>query len=286
MIPILRLTYYLFLKISTISHIDCAIRRNECYDKQVTQPNIPGFCAVGRVIAVSHSMKSEEDMNLFNVGDRIATILFKGGNARFATQSTSRMIKITEKDNGKLVCILLCATMAAFACLQHYVPVSKRYDFRSHFNETIFVNGGMSLVGQAIIRLCSFFGVSKVYATGSPEDFKSLKMIGAIPLEINLPSTSNDMKDQVDTIIDCSSFDDDDYLQKMRNETGRIIFYEYGDISRNGNYGWRSDLHRFILKCKLLPDYKQASFCDPLQEFFFDNFQTFKVRCGTFLFII
>ena len=242
------------------------------------KPDVPGFCAIGRVIALSNFKENMEDAQSFRIGDRVATILFKGGNARYTTQSTSRLIKISAEDNGKQMCALICASMAAFACLQHFTPESKRYDNKSHCGESVFINGGMCLVGQAAIQLCYRLGASTVYATGSPKDFKFIEKLGAIPLPIDLPMKNPEIVKQIDTIVDFTSFDDLNYLQSIRKDGGHIIYYEYGDVSESGRHGWRSDFQRFFLKCKLVPYYKNTSFCDPFQEIFLDNFERFKVR--------
>ncbi len=260
-----------------MSYLDCALRKNECYDRHLKHPNISGFCVVGKIIGTSQTASSGEDSCIFKTGDRIATILFKGGNARYVAQRASRMIKISDGDDGKQICGLLCASIAAFACLQHFIPVDNRYNKKSHVGESIFVNGGMSLVGQAVIQICSFLGATKVFATGLPRDFQFLKKLGAIPIPINVPITDPALEKQVDTVIDCTSFDDLHYLQKMLKKNGRVVYYEYGNVSESGRHGWRSDIRRLFLKCKLIPHYSYASFCDPL-NIFYDDFIKFKVR--------
>ena len=267
------------MKASTVQYIDCAIRRDECRDQNYNtdSPDIPGFCAVGRIIAIAPNISD----GMFRVGDRVGTIVHTGGNARFCVQSASKLVKISEEENAHDACGLLSTYMAAFACLRHTTPKSDRYEMDCLDGQTVFVNGGMSAVGQAIINLSQHLGAIKVYATGKEKDFHHLEGLGADPILLGKQIIDHKLK--VDVIIDCTSFDILDYLLSLKKESGRLVYYRHGDISMDGHHGWRTYLPTLLLKFRLMISSQNDSFCDPVQDIFLDRFDVFKVSLYSLL---
>jgi NADPH:quinone reductase-like Zn-dependent oxidoreductase len=253
--------------------MDCAIRKGKYNDQNVDQPDVPGICAVGRIVKVGTSVSKDQWKN----GDRVATLMIKGGNARYATQTCSKLIKIPEDASAKETCSILCAYMSAFACLKHECPKHQRYTLDSLRGKTVFINGGMSVVGQAAIYLSSLLGASYVYATGKPKDFKHLKKLGAVPLHLCISNTNPELENKMDLIIDCTSFDALDFLTSLKTTQGALIIYEYGDISESGRHGWRNGISKLLLKVKLVKHWN-SFFCDPINEIFYRNFELFKVQ--------
>lgn len=266
------------LKLSTVSYIDCAIRMNKFSPggSNLDYPDaVPGVCAVGTIVAIAKDQTFSE--NKLSVGDRIATILVGGGNSRYATQSLSRVVKISEKDNSEHACALMSSYFSAFACLHHSTShLIDRYKRDRFKDKTIYVNGGMSIVGQAIIHLAKCLGAETVYSTGKAKDFHHLKKIGGTPLYIGTYNSNQTLEKRMDLVIDCSSYDALEYLLSVKKPEAPVILYRYGDIAKSGRHGVRNDLQNLILKIKCLQDWN-ASICDPIQEIFLNKFEMFKV---------
>mmetsp|Transcript_22220 Transcript_22220/g.25727 ORF Transcript_22220/g.25727 Transcript_22220/m.25727 type:complete len:134 (-) Transcript_22220:760-1161(-) len=133
--------------------------------------------------------------------------------------------------------------MAAFACLQRGVLDDNRYECDSLHDKSVFINGGTSLVGQAAIQLCVQLNAKLVYATGAKKDYDHLRNLGAVPLNLNsISNLEYNLMGQIDIIIDFTTFDMMDYLLKIKHQNGSLIYYEYGDITRTGGHGWRSQM--------------------------------------------
>ncbi len=254
--------------------MDCAIRMDQCKSDNSDKLGIPGVCAVGRIVAVSNEVSDEP----LKIGDRIATILVQGGNSRYAVQSLSRLVKISDTDDSKDICGLISSYFVAFASLQYNNnDVTQRYKIDSLMGKTILVNGGMSVVGQAVVHLSNYLGANSVYATGKQKDFNHLKSIGSIPLYMGPLKSNQSLEKKFDIIIDCTSYDSLDNLASIKKNDGVLIFHSLGDISQSGRHSWRTDLSTFFLKLKLLKTWN-AKFFDPINEIFVDNFDKFKVR--------
>lgn len=258
---------------STVSYMDCAIRLNKCSDHYVHSSDVPGFCAVGHIVALSSSVSDDS----FKIGDRIATILVKGGNARYAIQNLSRIVKVSQTDSARQVCGLLSSYFSAFACLQQNIEAPRRHQRDSLNGKSILVHGAMSVVGQATIHLANYLGAQTVLATGKPGDFKHLKKIGASPIHLGaLAEPSSELERAIDTIVDCTTYDSIEHLLKISKTNGNIIIYKHGDISKNGRHSMRTDFSTLLLKLKVIM-HEKISICDPIQDIFIDNFDLFKV---------
>lgn len=69
---------------------DCVLRRGFSFDPfdPLRLPVIPGYDVVGTIASCGHAVKE------FEVGDRVAALVRKGGNARYISVSASSLVSV------------------------------------------------------------------------------------------------------------------------------------------------------------------------------------------------
>ncbi len=194
----------------------------------------------------------------FSVGDKVAAVLRRGGNSRFAV--ASNLVKIDSNENVHHVCGILSTYVAAFQMLHigesNNGPI--RYDYDYLKGKVVFVNGGMSGFGQAVIHLANVFGAKRVYATSRPKDYDHLRDLGSIPLPLGSVNEMENLVGAIDLVIDMTIYSSNDnnifnHLSTMRKATtGRLVFNVHGDIAKNGRHGVRTPLELIQLRSKFL----------------------------------
>ena len=74
----------------------------------------------------------------------------------------SKLIKLPKAGKSETFCSLLSTYLPAFLCLKEGSKEATRHDDDSLRGQTIFVSGGMSVIGQAAIHLAIILGAKKV----------------------------------------------------------------------------------------------------------------------------
>lgn len=256
------------IEASSVNYMDCVIRKGGWIGNTGGFRDVPGMNIVGTVMIAGPEATFKE-------GDRVATVVQTGGNARFTVCASKILLKIDERDEAHRTCAILAAYMPAFALIQQGAGnESERYRLNPMFGQDVFVNGGMSNNGQAVIHLARLFGAQNIYATGKQNDYRHLSEIGALPLPLNNKSAMKEYGISIDVVIDTTSFEMLDLLSPMRVPGGRVVFDQYGDISKNGKHGFRSKMDLVLLYGKTFMA-RNCHVCDYLHNFHehFDVFQ-------------
>jgi NADPH:quinone reductase-like Zn-dependent oxidoreductase len=224
------------IEASSIDYLDCVIRKEKWIGNSSGFRDIPGMNIVGTVMIAG-------DDAIFREGDRVATVVQTGGNARFTVCSSKILLRLSKTDDAHQICAILSAYLPAFSLIQHGVKDStERYRLNPLFGLNVFINGGMSSHGQAIIDLANLFGAQNIYASGRQKDHHHLKKMGAIPVSMNSKSAFEKLSGKIDLVFDTTSFDMLEQLIQMRVGGGRVIFDQYGDVCENGVHGFRSKM--------------------------------------------
>jgi NADPH:quinone reductase-like Zn-dependent oxidoreductase len=144
-----------------------------------------------------------------------------------------------------------------------------RHDDDSLRGQTIFVSGGMSVIGQAAIHLAIILGAKKVsrtvdvnlitnqylnlyqvYASAMKKDHRHLKRLGAIPVYLSEDLTFAGLEDKIDLFVDFTAYNEFQGLTVVKEGSGRVVYYHLGDIGEEGKHGTRSQLENFFLKIR------------------------------------
>uniref|UniRef100_A0A7S2HDY6 Enoyl reductase (ER) domain-containing protein n=1 Tax=Helicotheca tamesis TaxID=374047 RepID=A0A7S2HDY6_9STRA len=198
---------------STVSFVDTLIRRNNWY-KSVRLPITPGFDVVGTIVSVGEKV---EDRNLFKVGDRVAALIKRGGNACYANVHSDRLVKVPGGiDAAEAACVTHTYTSAyqALRCARNSLTLS---------GAKVLVTGGNSPMGEAVVELSKKAGAEAVYATADERHHQHLKSLGAICLPFECEEWLPAVKGQMDVVIDSLCQDSYASPQAALNESGRLV---------------------------------------------------------------
>mmetsp|Transcript_34125 Transcript_34125/g.50966 ORF Transcript_34125/g.50966 Transcript_34125/m.50966 type:complete len:407 (-) Transcript_34125:714-1934(-) len=198
---------------STVSFTDTLIRRNNWY-KSVSLPITPGFDVVGTIVSVGEKVRQRK---LFQVGDRVAALIKRGGNACYANVHYDKLVKVPGGvDAAEAACVTHIYTSAyqALRCARNSLTLA---------GAKVLVTGGNGPIGEAIVELSKKAGAEAVYATAHERYHPHLKSLGAICLPFECTEWLPKVKGQMDVVID--SICQDDYIspQAALNNDGRLV---------------------------------------------------------------
>lgn len=229
---------------SSVTYFDCIMRKEEWQGELKGAPDVPGFDAVGTILATGPDAS-------FKKGDKVAAILGRGGNARYAV--TNDLVKIENNDDVHEICGILSTYLAAFTLIHNGNNATDRYSPDYLAGKSVFVNGGMSSHGQAVIHLARLLGAKKIYATSRAKDHRHLRELGAMPLSLGSTEKKIELQNTFDLVIDLTTFDMYGFLLSLvKKPAGELIFSVHGDIAENGKHGVRSQLDLLHLKSRSL----------------------------------
>jgi NADPH2:quinone reductase len=128
---------------------------------EVQYPFIPGTEASGTVVAVG------DDVDSFNVGDRVATASGAETYAEFFVAPADKLLRVPDTiDLVEAAAIPLQGMTAHYLCRSTY-EVSE--------GDTVFLTAGAGGVGQLLIQMCKHLG-AKVYTTVSTDEKRELAL--------------------------------------------------------------------------------------------------------------
>ena len=163
----------------------------------VELPATPGSDVVGNIVKVGLKVKR------FKVGDRVASLVRTGGNARYISVPVSNLVEVPRSCDAAEAACMVSTFMTAYQAIR---MVTK--DQFTLNGKRILITGGIEPVGQALIQLCSRAGADSIYATAPEHRHRYIKsVLGATPLPLEpkdwLPAT----KGAMDVVFDGSCHD-------------------------------------------------------------------------------
>lgn len=215
---------------STITLQDCMIRRGQWYVVQ-NLPFIPGSDIVGTI----HSMGIDATKNSsFQIGDKVASIVLSGGNAKYATVPYQNIIRVpTEVDDT-----------TALSMLSTYVPARESLDLARKWNTpltgaNVLIIGGNGPSGLAMIEL-ALLEAAQVYTTADERHHAYLTSLGVQCFPINPQKWLPTLQGKMDVVLDSVCIDMYESSRKALNSTGTLVcmgmsaVYTMGHISACG----------------------------------------------------
>ena len=180
-------------------------------------------------------------------GKRVASLIYSGGNARYAVVPESRLVPVPEQvDASEAVC-LIETYLQAFQTLQMGQPKENRYFHNSLQGKSILVIDGISNFGQAAIELATLSGAYTVHTTALEKHHDFLRDAGAIPLDIAPASWLPKMKGKMDIVIDSCCIDNYVSSWKATNENGQLICVGMSALE-NEYSDWMTHLEASVTK--------------------------------------
>lgn len=205
------------MQASTISKMDCNFRSSKCETKKNSLPITPGIDVVGRVY------KTHENREQCLIGQRVASLIYSGGNARYAVIPESRLVPVPETVEASDAVCLVETYLKAFQTLQMGQPKKYRYVLDSLQGKSILVIDGISNFGQAVIELAVLSGGYAIYTTALEKHHEFLKCAGAIPLDMAPDCWLPEIKGKMDIVIDSCCIDNYVSSWKATNSNGKLV---------------------------------------------------------------
>ncbi|KAL3803186.1 hypothetical protein HJC23_003461 [Cyclotella cryptica] len=230
---------------SSITLQDCMIRRGKWYDMQ-RLPFIPGSDVVGTI----HELGKEASrIGGFHIGDRVATVVPSGGNAKYITLTYDQIIRVPA---GVDPVVALCLSST-------YVPAREALDLARKMNTpftgaNILVIGGNGPSGLATIELAGLEGAN-VFATADERHHEYLAGLGAKCFPIDPKKWLPALKGKMDVVIDSVCLDGYESSALALNDEGLLVctgmsaLYTQGNIPAFGLKDIR-DMKAFYVKMR------------------------------------
>ena len=198
---------------STISARDCLGCRAITKDML---PFVPGYEIVGTVQSVGSKAESE---GVFRKGDRVCCVsTFGGGNSRFVSTPTSRLMKIPEDVKSTHAVCMVHDYMAALKALR----LAKKINSPAFTGMNILITDGYSPVGQAIITLASMEGAN-IYCCADESKHSYLLGMGVKCFTKNPDDWLESAAGTFDVVIDNSCIDSYVSSSKALNTKGYLV---------------------------------------------------------------
>lgn len=237
---------------STITLQDCMIRRGHWYVMQ-NLPFIPGSDIVGTILSMGIDATKN---STFQIGDKVASIVRSGGNAKYITVPYQSIIRVPNEVDDN----------TALSMLSTYVPARESLDLARKFNTpltgaSVLIIGGNGPSGLAMIEL-ALLEAANVYTTADERHHAYLTSLGVQCFPIDPEKWLPSLEGKMDVVLDSVCIDMYESSRRALNSTGTLVctgmsaVYTMGHISVFGLHDVR--------------DYK-ASYCKMKAKFFMYN---------------
>jgi NADPH:quinone reductase-like Zn-dependent oxidoreductase len=254
---------------STVTLEDCAIRRGFDFDifHPTAVPVTPGTDVVGRIVAIGSAVGEHGQVPFpFALHDRVAALVRSGGNARYASVPSNRLVRLpagVDFDAAEAVAMVSIYT-TAYQTLKRIKQKKNLSILSDHANNnshngkpskeetnlnvfslagsTVLVIGGMNAVGQALLQMCQKAKADKIYATGPVHRHSYLQhVLGAIPLPETgwLEQQKYDIEGRMDYVFDGVNEDIwlDTSYRALKPLTGELVCYGHTAMLREQHMG-------------------------------------------------
>lgn len=156
---------------STVSLQDCMLRKGVAFETG-DLPLTPGMDIVGNIITCGKKVRS------VYVGDRVATLVRVGGNARYISVPASTLVEVPRSLDAAEAACMVSTYLAAYQCIRKVTN-----DSFSLEGKRVLITGSMEPVGQALVQLCLRAGALEIYATAPTLRHRYVKsVLGVHPL--------------------------------------------------------------------------------------------------------
>jgi NADPH:quinone reductase-like Zn-dependent oxidoreductase len=203
------------MQASTISQNDCMLRRGVCLQVMdpVCLPATPGGDVVGYILKIGEKVRH------FTVGDRVATLVRTGGNARYISVPAVNLVQVPRSCDSAEAACMVSTYMTAYQALR---MVTK--DQFTLSGKRILVTGGIEPCGQALIQLCFRAGAEEVFATAPDHRHRYVKsVLGAQPLPVHPKDWSPTIKGKMDIVFDGACHDVDSTYASLKSDGVLVV---------------------------------------------------------------
>ena len=176
-------------------------------------PATPGHDVVGNIIKVGRSVRQ------YKVGDRVASLVRTGGNARYISVQCTDIVEVPRSCDSAEAACMVSTYMTAYQAVRKATKDSFTLNGKS-----ILVTGGIEPVGQALIQLCFRAGAKEVYATAPEHRHRYVKgVLAAKPLPVQPEDWLPKTKGAMDIVFDVACHDALESPQASLKRNGTLV---------------------------------------------------------------
>lgn len=199
---------------------DCIARRGHDFNllDPICLPVTPGMDVVGQVVEVG------DQVTEFGPGDRVATLVKSGGNARYISVPASSLVKVPRNLSSDEAVCMVSVYMTAYKCLR-MISTAENGSGLSLKGKKVFVVGGGDPVAQALVHLCNKAKASKIYVSAPSSLHNFVKSsLRATPVLLEESEWPDKVKGEMDFVFDGRCANVSASKACLNNEGKLVIF--------------------------------------------------------------
>lgn len=170
----------------------------------------------------------------FEEGDRVAALIRTGGNARFVSIPSSRLVKIPRNIDSAEAVAMVSTFTTAYQTLKR---IKQQGPMFSLLGKRVLILGGMDGVGQALIQMC-LKARAEIYAPCPQSCHNYMQnVLGAHPLPPDKDQWLLLVESQMDYVFDGVCEDGLETSQKALTADGELVCYGHTSMLKESEMG-------------------------------------------------
>jgi NADPH:quinone reductase-like Zn-dependent oxidoreductase len=173
---------------SSVEYTDVVIRRHLYPQTMLRRPPfVPGYDVVGEIDQLG------DDVEGFQVGDRVADMTVVGSNAAYRTLPADRLSRVPAGVEAADAAALILSWTTAYQLLHRAARVQG--------GQRVLVHGAAGAVGQALLVLGRLAGV-ELWGTARSANAALIRELGATPIDYQREDFTRVLPDGFDVVFD------------------------------------------------------------------------------------
>lgn len=197
---------------STVSLHDCMVRKGVAFESREF-PITPGVDVVGNIVTCGRKVRS------FYVGDRVASLVRFGGNARYISVPENDLVEVPWSCDASEAACMISTFMTGYQALRMVTNDNFSLD-----GKRILITGGIEPVGQALVQLCLRANAGEIYAIAPQFRHRYVKgVLGVNPLPPDPKDWLPVIKGRMDIVFDGTCQDDFSSSYSALRSSGTLV---------------------------------------------------------------
>jgi NADPH:quinone reductase-like Zn-dependent oxidoreductase len=214
--------------------MDCEIRDGKYQWKFGQKPSfliVPGVDCVGIVTSCSSSAEKSDIVP----GDRVASFLLHGCNAKYRLCTYTALVRMPKETNPFEAVALIRAYTAAFQALMQGMHGHSHYSPKPLLHKRVLIVGPCGTFERALVELSIYLGARKVYfsahSTSHSHDMY-IRRHGAKPLSNNPDKWLEHIEGKIDIAIESVCIDRYEHTFAALDEDGILVVTGMTEIDK------------------------------------------------------
>ena len=221
-----------------MSSLDCQIRDGTYqwkFGQKPSFPMVPGVDCVGVVT----SCGSLAEKSGIIPGDRVASFLLHGCNAKYRIIKYYDLVRVSTEVNPFEAVALIRTYTAAFQALMQGIHGHGRYSRKPLINKRVLVVGPCGTFERALVDLSTFLGAKRVYFSARSSNHSHnmyIRLLGAKPLSDDPEEWIDDIEGKIDIAVDSIGTDRYEHTYAALDEDGILVAAGMMEIDESDDF--------------------------------------------------